>query len=244
MKDWGRKFIESGTMNAFKATFTESEGVKYVFFDFDDTVRESVNYGDDSGPPVEIGQVRVFPGMGKAIQQWIKNGYKVVGATNQKGSLRRREFVPAEQRASATLEDAAQGCGAIIQETLDQLGVSFPVLFTSDSTVFIYNGGSVSVGGTFGTEDKKGGKAPKPSPAMGQVAFKLFGTPDLENSLMVGDSFENGDEMFANAIGVKWIHPGKLGRDFIEFTNQKFSEEMEEESGTILQPNFYNTHGY
>lgn len=244
MKNWGKLFLESNTMNAFKATFMESEGVKYLFLDFDDTVRESVMYGNEGGPPVEPSQVKVFPGVGKAIQTWKNNGWTIVGATNQKGSLRRREFVPEEMRANATLEDAAAGCGKVVEETLTQLGIKFPVLFCSDSTVFLYDNGNVSKAGTFGEEGKGKGKAPKPNPAMGEVAFKLFGTPDLSNSFMIGDSYEGGDENFAKAIGVQWLHPGPLGRDFVEYTNEKFGEELEETGGYIADVPFYGTHQY
>ncbi len=246
MNNWGKKFIESETMNAFKATFNESEGVKYLFLDFDDTIRESVMYGTEGGPPVEASQVKAFPGVGKAIQKWKDNGWTVVGATNQKGSLRRREFVPPKMRGRASLEDAAAYCGKVIEETLNQLGVDFPVYFASDATVFLYQNGRVSRVATMGEETKQGGKASKPNPSMGTVAFSQYGAPDLANSFMIGDSYEGGDENFAKALGVQWIHPGPLGRDFIEYTNQKFGEEveMEEDSGIAQGPTFYGTHGY
>ena len=212
MKNWANNFILSETMNAFKATFNESEGgVKYLFLDFDDTVRESVMHDDG------------------------------------KGSLRRREFLPEPVRKTATLDDAAGACGEVIKETLNQLGVDFPVYFASDATVFLYNKGKVSRVATFGTEDKQNGKAPKPHPSMGVVAFSQYGKPNLEESYMIGDSYENGDEQFANAIGVQWIHPGTLGTDFIDFTYKKFSEDIgavEEEAGTVPLPKFYGTHQY
>lgn len=244
MNNWGKKFIESGTMNAFKATFMESDGVKYLFLDFDDTVRESVMYGTEGGPPVEPSRVKAFPGVGKAIQKWIDNGWVAIGATNQKGSLRRRDFLPHNRNAS--LEEAAVACGEVLKETLSQLGINIPVYFASDATVFLYNNGKVSKAAKFGEETKEGGKACKPSPAMGQVAFSQHGAPDLANSFMIGDSYEGGDENFAGALGVRWIHPGPLGRDFVEYTNQKFSEEveMEEDSGIAPGPTFYGTHGY
>jgi histidinol phosphatase-like enzyme len=244
MKDWGKLFIESNTMNAFKATFMESEGRKYLFLDFDDTVRESVMYGNEGGPPVEVSQVKAFPGVGGAIQKWMDNGWTVIGATNQKGSLRRKEFIPEPERNRATLEDAAVGCGNVIKETLNQLGVNFPVLFASDATVFLYTNGRVAKVAKFGEEEKGKGNAPKPSPAMGQVAFSQWGKPDLAESFMIGDSYEGGDENFAKAIGVQWLHPGPLGRDFIEYTNQKFSEEIEETGGYIADVPFYGTHQY
>jgi histidinol phosphatase-like enzyme len=243
MKDWAKNFIQKETLNAFSATFFESEQTKYLFLDFDDTVRESVNYGDDNGPPVETSQVKIFPGVGAAIRKWKDNGWLPIGTTNQKGALRRREFLPPELRQSATLEQAAEGCAKVVQETLNQLGFNFPVLFASDATVFLYDGSLKKVG-VFGTESKAGGKAAKPSTAMGDVAYKLWGSPDLSNSLMIGDSYENGDENFAKGLGIKWFHPGPLGRDFIEYTNEKFGEELEETGGYIADVPFYGTHGY
>jgi hypothetical protein len=53
MKNWGELFLESNTLNAFSATSKESVGTKYLFLDFDDTVRESVNYDGVQGPPTE-----------------------------------------------------------------------------------------------------------------------------------------------------------------------------------------------
>jgi hypothetical protein len=61
---------------------------------------------------------------------------------------------------------------------------------------------------------------------------------------MIGDSYEGGDENFAKALGVQWIHPGPLGRDFVEYTNQKFGEEIEETGGYIADVPFYGTHQY
>lgn len=245
MKNWAKSFIEKETLNAFAATFMESQQTKYLFLDFDDTVRESVNYGDGNGPPVEVSTVKAFPGVGNAIKKWIDNGWTAVGTTNQKGSLRRREFLPEEMRATATLEEAASGCAKVIEETLNQLGVKFPVLFASDATVFLYDDKSLKSMGVFGTETKNGGKAAKPNAAMGEVAYKLWGSPDVPNSIMIGDSYENGDENFAKALGIQWFHPGAIGRDFIEFTNSKFGEEaIEETGGYITDVPFYGTHGY
>jgi histidinol phosphatase-like enzyme len=244
MNNWGRKFIESETMNAFKATFNESEGKKYLFIDFDDTVRHSVDHNGEIGAPTDISEVRVFPGVGKSIKTWMENGYTVIGVTNQRGPLRRKDFLPPNIRKAASIEDAAVACGNVLKETLNKLGINFPILFASDATVFLYLNGRVSKVAKYGEENKTGGKAGKPSPHMGQIAFSQWGNPDLSNSYMIGDSYENADEEFAKSIGFQWMHPGPIGRDFIEYTNQKFGEEIEETGGYIDKVPFYGTHEY
>lgn len=229
MRNWSSKFItESETLNAFEATFEKNdEGVKYLFLDMDGTVRHAVPTPNEGArAPITKEEVSVFHGLGQKIKEFMNNGWTVIGTSNQRGGLRRRDFVPDFMRDQATLEDAAIGCAKVMEETVKQLGVNFPVYFASDASIYVSNAGNVSlVKDGIGTEDKKGGKAGKPTAAMGEAIFQKFGAPDLKKSFMIGDDHESADSGFAKSIGFKFINPGHLGKDFISFTDQYFGEE-------------------
>lgn len=246
MHNWSSKFITEGeSLNAFDATFGNA-GVKYLFLDFDETVRHAIRLPDGDGrPPLKKEEVAVFPGVGQAVKTWINAGWKVFGTTNQRGALRRREYVPDFMIPQATLEDAAIGCGKIMEETIKKLGVDFPVYFCSDASVFAYNNGNVSlVKSGLGQENKKDGKASKPYPAMGDAIISNTGKPDLGNSYMIGDSYDGADEGFAAALGFKFVFPGKLGKDFITFTDKLFNEEGQEMDEFINQKGYGASGGY
>ena len=251
MRNWSRKFIkESETMNAFASTFGD-HGTKYLFMDFDDTVRHSIGLPDgDRKPPTTPEEVSVFPGVGQAIKEWQDAGWQVCGMTNQAGPLRKRSYVPDFMRSQATLEDAAFGAGKVMQQTLVQLGVTFPIFFCSDATVFVLEGGNVHVAQSgFGQENKKDGKASKPNSSMGDCAVAKFGSPDLHNSYMIGDSYQGADEGLAKAMEFEWIHPGRLGKDFIRFTESFFREDGEKpakvaDEAPVLQKSYSSSLGY
>jgi histidinol phosphatase-like enzyme len=245
MQNWSSKFITEGeSLNAFDATFGH-DGTKYLFLDFDDTVRHTIRLPKDEGrPPITPEEVSVFPGVGQAIKIWLNAGWKVCGTSNQKGPLRRRSYVPDFMREQATLSDAAIGCGKIMDVTLSKLGVSFPVYFCSDASVFVTENGNVRLAkGGLGQETKKAGLAAKPNPAMGEAAIATYGKPDLGNSFMIGDSYDGGDEGFAKALGFKFVNPGKLGKDFISFTDKFFNEDGVDESQS-LQHSYGSNMGY
>jgi histidinol phosphatase-like enzyme len=246
MQNWSSKFLtESDSLNAFNSTF-ENTGIKYLFLDFDDTVRHAIHLPDGDGrPPLTKDEVSVFPGMGRAIKTWMDAGWKVCGTSNQKGPLRRRLYVPEFMKDQATLDDAAIGCGKVMEETVKKLGVDFPVYFCSDASVFVTEGGNVSLAkGGLGQETKEAGKAAKPSPAMGICIFEKFGKPDLEKSFMVGDSYDGADEGFANNLHMKFLNPGKIGKEFLSFTYKYFNEEGAELDEFINQKGYGASGGY
>jgi len=246
MKNWSSKFlIESDSLNAFSSTF-ENKGIKYLFLDFDDTVRHAIHLPDGDGrPPLTKEEVNVFPGMGQAIRTWMDAGWTVCGTSNQKGPLRRRQYVPDFMTDQATLDDAAIGCGKVMDETVKKLGVDFPVYFCSDASIFVTDGGNVSlVKNGLGKETKEAGKAAKPSPAMGLAIIEKYGKPDWEKCYMIGDSYDGADEQFAKNLGFHFINPGKLGRDFVDFTDKFFNEEGQELDEFINQKGYGATGGY
>jgi len=245
MHNWSSKFLtESDSLNAFNSTFGDN-GIKYLFLDFDDTVRHAIHLPDGEGrPPLTKDEVSVFPGMGRAVKTWMEAGWKVCGTSNQKGPMRRRAYVPEFMKDQATLEDAAIGCGKVMEETVKKLGVDFPVYFCSDASVFVSEGGSVSLAkGGFGRETKEEGKAAKPNTAMGDIIIARFGKPDLEKSYMIGDSYDGVDEQFAKNLGFRFINSGRLGKDFLDFTDKFFNEEGVDESQS-LQHSYGSSMGY
>jgi histidinol phosphatase-like enzyme len=247
MKNWGSRFIlESDSLNAFDATFGDN-GIKYLFLDFDDTVRHAIRLPDGDGrPPLTNDEVSVFPGMSRAIKTWMNAGWTVCGTSNQKGPLRKRLYVPEFMKSQATLEDAAIGCSKVMEDTVAKLGVEFPVYFCSDASIFVTSGGNVNVVKSgLGQETKEAGKAGKPFPAMGEAIIEKYGKPDLKNSFMIGDNYDGGDEGFAKALGFRFVNPGKVGKDFLAFTDKFFNEEGGDvEESQSLQHSYGATKGY
>ena len=96
---------------SFKDFITEqTKGVKYLFLDFDGTIRAFVG----SHAPADPSLVKVFPWASQRIQEAQAKGYMVVGITNQQ---------------YLTQAIGANKVDEVCQETLRQLGVDFPYFF-------------------------------------------------------------------------------------------------------------------
>lgn len=178
--------------------FYENKEDRIIVFDFDGTVRDILDAPEkgqgEKRPPLTPEEVSVFPGIGERIKEWQNNGWIVVGASNQKGTLRRREFLPPEKRQNSSELEAAKSAGEVFKETLNKLGVNFPVFFAGDNDVYMLNGSSV----------KHAGSQPnafKPNPFMGKLITKFFGAPI---KYMVGDHPPD-DAGFASSIGAEYI---------------------------------------
>jgi histidinol phosphatase-like enzyme len=177
----------------------QGEETGLIIFDFDGTVRDIIDAPEkgpgEKRPSLRPSEVKVFPGVGERIKEWQNQGWKVVGGSNQKGTLRRREFLPPEEREGSSEMEAAKAAGPTFRETLNQLGVDFPAYFAGDNDVYVLDGSSVrhvaSIPNAF-----------KPNPGLGKAIFGEQGKPDLV--YMVGD-YPPDDAKFASAIGAEFI---------------------------------------
>ena len=178
-----------------------------ILLDFDNTVREILDApekGDnEKRPPLVPEEVKVFSGVGNKLKQLLSDGWFIFGVTNQKGTLRRREFLPQEEREGSEEIEAAIKCGEVIKETLKQLGVNFPVFFAGDNDIYLYKNGSVKhVAG--------GVNAPKPSPEIAHRIKTIFSKPEEGTPYyMVGD-YPPDDQKFSDAIGATFVDATQL----------------------------------
>ncbi len=166
---------------------------KYLFIDFDGTVRKAVDNSNpkpgyaetySSRPPFNVNEVKVFKKVIPKLLEWRDNDYRIVGVTNQSGV----------QEGAMSLED----CVDICQETLKQLKIKFPVIIAPLKT----------------GNNKEVVNLRKPSTGMINMTEKVFGPIDRENSLLVGDyktDIETGKN--ANIFTFK-VDSKKEGSDF------------------------------
>ena len=82
-----------------------------------------------------------------------------------------------------------------IDETVNQIGIGFPVFYSTAKKTADY----------------------KPAIGMGLDAIEKHGPFDLENSIMVGDNHRQGDENFANNLGIQFVH----ANDFFHLTSEQ-----------------------
>lgn len=167
---------------------------KYLFVDFDGTVRRTVDNKDGKKvakgygskyprvPPNSVEEVSVFPIRDK-LKQWVREGYRIVGVTNQSGI----------QFGYISMDLTKEIC----KETVRQLGVPFPVIFApcKDGPLEISN-------------------LRKPNTGMITLSEDLFGPIDKSNSYLVGDY--KTDIQMGKAAGLNTVKvtAEKEGRDF------------------------------
>lgn len=172
----------------------KEEPSKYLFVDFDGTVRHTlvnsknqrVKKGNGASykrvPPNSVDQVKVYPIQDK-LKEWIQVGYRIVGVTNQSGI----------QMGFISMET----CKDICKETVKQLGVPFPVIFApcKDGPIALTH-------------------LRKPDTGMVELAEKLFGPIDRKRSLLVGDY--KSDIQMGKAANLRTfqVDPSKEGKDF------------------------------
>jgi histidinol-phosphate phosphatase family protein len=152
--------------------------IKYLFVDFDGTVRETIaaptqKNPNDRRPPITVDEVQVIPGISERLQEWRDKGWFIVGVSNQSGV--EKGYITAE------------GVEKVAAATMDKLGMYFPFHYAP-----------CKKDGTLEQLSLR-----KPETGMAEEAFKDWGEPDLENSFMVGDYVT--DEQFAENLGIKYI---------------------------------------
>ena len=154
------------------------EKVKYLFVDFDNTVRETIadpseKNPDDRRPPISIEEIKIIHGIPERLLEWRNKGWFIVGVSNQSGV--EKGYITAE------------GVENLAAVTMDKLGIYFPFHYAPYKK--------------YGTPQQKSLR--KPYTGMAEEAFDDWGEPDLDNSFMVGDYVT--DEVFAWNLGIKYI---------------------------------------
>ena len=154
------------------------EKVKYLFVDFDGTVRETISdpqpgKPNDRRPPIAVEEVVIIPGVKEKLQEWIEKGWFIVGVSNQSGV--EKGYITAER-----VEEVAAA-------TMEKLGLYFPFHFAPHKRT--------------GTPEQLSLR--KPDIGMAKEAFEDWGEPDMEDSFMVGDYVS--DKEFANNLGIKFV---------------------------------------
>ena len=157
----------------------QKEGRKYLFLDFDNTVRHTVPDPQPDEPlrrrpPHKAFEVVMIDGVAEKVRRWQESGYFIIGLTNQSNI----------ESGFNTNEDVVDA----IKETLNQLGMQFPVYYASH----------------------KNPKLPdyvlrKPRTGMIDAAFRDFGSPNYSYTVMIGDDWEGADSGMAANAGVNFI---------------------------------------
>ena len=172
-------------------------GRKYLFLDFDNTVRHTVpdpksHEPARRRPPHKAYEVVMIEGMPEKVRRWMEAGYFIIGLTNQSNI----------ESGFNTNQDVVD----TIIETLNQLGLEFPVYYASHKNPSLpdYN-------------------LRKPQTGMIDAAFRDFGNPDMEYTVMVGDDWEGADSGMASNAGVHFI--GVL--PFLNISVQEAEDDMQ-----------------
>ena len=190
--DFNKIKVEDCVVHRNRYGYTEVPQ-KYLFIDFDGTIRKAVDNSNPSPgyaetyknrPPFAPSEVNVFKVMYEKLVQWYHRGYKIIGITNQSG-----------------VEGGAMNFNTCVEtcvETVRQTGLFFPVIFApckekgSDEVRYLR----------------------KPNPGMIDLAERIYGPADRGFSLMVGD-YKTDIETGKNArIKTILVDSSKEGEDF------------------------------
>jgi HAD superfamily hydrolase (TIGR01662 family) len=155
------------------------DGRKYLFLDFDNTVRHTIPDPKPDEPlrrrpPHKAEEVYMIHGMREKVRDWADAGYFVIGLTNQSNI----------ESGFNTTADVVSA----IKKTLDGLGMQFPVYFASHKNKSLPD------------YDFR-----KPMTGMIDAAIRDFGSPNRTYSVMVGDDWEGADSGMARNAGVHFI---------------------------------------
>ena len=194
------------------------DGRKYLFLDFDNTVRHTIpdpkpDEPKRRRPPHKAEEVVLIDGVKERVHEWADAGYFVVGLTNQSNI----------ESGYNTTQDVIDA----IKRTLDLLGMQFPVYFASHKNKSLpdYN-------------------FRKPMTGMIDAAFGDFGSPNRTYSVMIGDDWEGADSGMArnaniNFIGVlPFIRMSLPDAEHKMYLLQKYGERLEMLNPDNLIPTF------
>jgi D-glycero-D-manno-heptose 1,7-bisphosphate phosphatase len=151
-------------------------GIKYLFVDFDGTVRQTVpdpteKNPKDRRPPFKVEEIKIIPGIADKLKKWKEKGWLIVGVSNQSGI----------EKGLVTEETVKK----VADETMNRLGIHFPFYFAPQK----YKGDLLYLR--------------KPNTGMAELAFKEYGPPNLDESFVVGDYIS--DRKFAENLGMKYV---------------------------------------
>lgn len=152
--------------------------IKYLFIDFDGTVRETIASPSnedpkDRRPPFKKDEVKIINGVKEKLKEWEQKGWQIIGVSNQSGV----------EKGLISIEEVEE----IASYTMDLLGVYFPFYFAP----YRNNGTLEQL------------KLRKPDVGMAEEVFRDWGPMDRENSFMVGDYIS--DEQFAKNLGIRYV---------------------------------------
>jgi len=152
--------------------------IKYLFVDFDNTIRETIanpteSNPNDRRPPFKVEEVKIISGVADKLKEWQEKEWLIVGVSNQSGV----------EKGLVTEEEVEM----IAAETMNQLDIYFPFYFAKYKRT--------------GTPMQL--RMRKPDTGMAILAFSDWGEPDFDNSFMVGDY--KSDVGFAENLGIKYV---------------------------------------
>lgn len=152
--------------------------IKYLFLDFDGTVRETIadptpNNPDDRRPPFKTEEVVLIEGVKEKLKEWDDKGWQIIGVSNQSGV----------EKGEVTIE----GVMKVAYHTMDLLGKWFPFYFAPYKRK--------------GTEKQLSLR--KPNIGMAERAIEHWGPMDKDESFMVGDYIT--DNQFADNLGIRYV---------------------------------------
>ena len=155
------------------------DGRKYLFLDFDNTVRHTVPDPQPDEPlrrrpPHKEFEVVMIDGVAEKVRRWQDAGYFIIGLTNQSNI----------ESGFNTNQDVVDA----IKETLKQLDMQFPVYYASHKNPTLPDY-----------------VLRKPRTGMIDAAFRDFGSPNYTYTVMVGDDWEGADSGMAGNAGVNFI---------------------------------------
>lgn len=151
---------------------------KYLFLDFDGTVRETIsdptpNNPNDRRPPFKKEEVILIDGVKDKLKEWDEKGWQIIGVSNQSGV----------EKGLVTVEEVEQ----VAAYTMDLLDLHFPFYFAPNKRK--------------GT--KKQLNLRKPNTGMASAAIADWGPMDILHSFMVGDY--HTDKLFADNLGIRYF---------------------------------------
>jgi len=152
--------------------------VKYLFLDFDGTVRHTIadptpKDPNDRRPPFKEEEVVLIEGIKEKLKEWDEKGWQIIGVSNQSGV----------EKGIVSMEQTEK----VAAYTMELLDLYFPFYYAPYKRV--------------GTEEQL--RLRKPDTGMAEEAINDWGYMDRDSSFMVGDYIT--DEQFAENLEINYF---------------------------------------